>query len=164
MMKMAKVKPKKRARGSRARAPGRSTQPQVTTPPSSSEAEPDESAVNPLARPEESASAASVEPEEPVVEPEAATDVSAAHPEAMKSDTPPQALKNGPIGWTPELTAHLKAAIAVQALAVEVDQEAGHLAAGLIALVEGQFELAGLNLWHAGLASQPAPTVEEGFR
>lgn len=71
--------------------------------------------------------------------------------------------KKAPIGWTLELSTGLKAAMAYQALALEIDQEAGHLAAGLVALMEGQFELAGLNLWHAGLAEAPVPTVEEGF-
>jgi hypothetical protein len=96
-------------------------------------------------------------PETPVKAPKAAPKASKPRP---KPDKTP---KKAPIGWTPELSAGLKAAMTYQELALEIDREAGHLAAGLVALFEGQFELAALNLWNAGLAEAPPPTVEEGF-
>ena len=105
--------------------------------------------------------------EEPavVVEPGAGPEpvVELPKPPAASRRTGARSRKKGPIGWTLELTNQLKAAMAFQALAMEIDQEAGHLSAGLIALMEGQFELAGMNLWHAGIAEAPVPTVQQGF-
>jgi hypothetical protein len=70
------------------------------------------------------------------------------------------------IGWTLELTVRLNWLVSgraqeFHALALEIDSDAGHFVAGLVAVAHGDYDLAALNLHKAGMLEQAPSVVEE---
>lgn len=69
------------------------------------------------------------------------------------------------IGWTQELSTRLNWVLQGKPkmfgeLALEIDLEVGHFVAGIVAIAHGDYELAALNLWRAGMIEAPS-VVEE---
>ena len=67
------------------------------------------------------------------------------------------------LSWQIEHTRALKHAQDVFQLSMEIDKEVAHLVSALVALADGYFELAQMNLFNAGLAEAAPPSVEETF-
>jgi len=70
------------------------------------------------------------------------------------------------IGWTPEITARLRWVLDGKSkefaeLALEIDRDVSYFVAGIVALALGDYDLAGLTLWNAGMLEKAPSAVEE---
>lgn len=65
------------------------------------------------------------------------------------------------VGWSVGAFVEFKESKDFFDLTIEIDREVGYLIAGILALASGDFELAALNLWNAGLMDRAPEVVEE---